>query len=313
VALLALVCAGAVATSCGEDANPRDEIATALREIRADFDAGRIAKVCARMSTGPRCPATVRFLRDRATPNTSSMRAGEREVVGVELRRDRATATVTLGERVPGQLRFVRRDGGWRLADLGVRADLERSRWKSEPDVLRPSPVPATPASCPPITRILNRGEDPVRGGCILRFAGDDVAVVLLTAFGDFAVASCAMSYTVHVAVNTTEAVVDHIEFAGPGLCAETRRCRDGETGLRYPWQGDKLTGSLAAGMHLRFDICVNTPLGRARGMLHYRLFKRGPHLVARAYDFPIGDSSVQLLGAWDVEPDDLAEAARRR
>lgn len=311
LALLATACVGA--TSCGDEPGAEEEIASALEQVREDFDARRAAAVCARTSTGPRCPTTVGHLLDRAAASTSSVRSGEREVVGVKVRGGTATATVTLSDRVDGRLRFVRGDGRWKLADLGIRADLERSRWKDVPAVLEDPQDPDTPLPCPPILRVVHHGPRPVRGGCVLRLASDDMAIVMLTAFGDFAVARCGVRLAIHMASNSTGALADQIEFRGRGICAKARACRDGETGLRYPWQGDTPRGTLAAGMHLRFDICVNTPLGRARGMLHYRLAKQGGELVATPYDYPIGESSLQLRGAWDVKPDRFGPPAPRR
>lgn len=306
VALLGVLCAGALVAGCADEADPEREIVATLQEIRTDFDAGRVRRACARMAVGPRCRAILRLLADRAAPSASSVRAGERKVVEVQVRRGVATAVVTLSERVPGRLRFVEAEGGWKLADVGVRADLRRSRWKALPASFGGSRPEPKRLACPPITRIVHHGVAPVSGGCSLRFSTDDMAVVLLTAFGDFEVARCAFGLTFHAASNTTATLADRIRFRGHGICSKVRACPDGETGLRYPWQGDPVRGSLAAGMHLRFDVCVNTPLGRARGMLHYDLVNRGDNLVARPHDYPIGESSVQFVGVWDVQPDTI-------
>ena len=309
---LAVACGGAIASCGGDEPDPAEQVGATLAALRADFDAGRVERACARTTLGPRCRATVRHLVDRGTPNHSRMRSGERRVTDVEVRGPRATATVTLNERVDGSLRFVRRGGDWKLAGLGVKPDLERSRWKDAPASEGPSPPDPTPLACPPITRYVHRGHSAVGGGCELRFSSDDVAIVMLSAFDDVAVARCSAGFTVHVAANTTATLADQIEFRGPGACGRIRRCRDGETGLRYPWQVALPRGRLANGMHLRFDICVNTPFGRARGMFHYRLVRRGSEVIAQAYDFPIGDRSIQFVGTWDVDPGDFERLPAR-
>ncbi len=306
VIALAVACGSAIASCGGGEPDPKEQVGAALAALQADFDAGHVERACAQTTLGPGCRATVRFLVDRGTPNHSRMRSGERRVTDVKVRGSQATATVTLNERVDGSLRFVRRGGDWKLAGLGVKPDLERSRWKDAPAMERSSPPDPTPLACPPITRYVHRGYSAVRGGCELRFSSDDVAIVMLSAFDDVAIAECSAAFTVHVSANTTATLADQIKFRGPGACGQIRRCRDGETGLRYPWQGDLPRGPLANGMHLRFDICVNTPFGRARGMFHYRLIRRGSEVIAQAYDFPTGDRSIQFVGAWDVEPDDF-------
>jgi hypothetical protein len=310
---MVLACVVATASiACGDEPDVEEQVGAALAEIRDDFDAGRIASACARMSVGAGCREKLRLLRERAQPSTSSLRSGRREVVDVRSKGGRATAVVTLNKRVDGRLRFARRGGEWRLADIGVRADPKRSRWKPATGQLRDFSLPKMRlAACSQMRRILHHGRHPVRGGCVLRFSSDDMAIVMLSAFGDFTVARCSMRFDFHAASNTLGTLADDIDFRGPGICARARPCADGETGLRYPWQGDGLTGSFSDGVHLRFDICINTPLGRARGMLHYRLVERDGELTARTYDYPIGESSIQLVGAWQVEPDELRSPSR--
>jgi len=310
---MVLACVVATASiGCGDEPDVGEEVGAALEEIREDFDAGRIASACARMTVGSSCREKLRLLRERAQPSTSSLRSGRRDVVGVRSEGGRATAAVTLNDRVSGRLRFVRRGGEWKLADIGTRANPKRSRWKPATGELQDPSLPKMRlAGCPLMTRILHHGRHPVRGGCTLRFASDDMAIVMLSAFGDFTVGRCSMRFDFHAASNTLGTLADDIDFGGTGICARARPCADGETGLRYPWQGDDLTGSLSAGVHLRFDLCINTPLGRARGMLHYRLVERGGELTARTYDYPIGESSIQLVGGWQVEPDELRSPSR--
>lgn len=125
-----------------------------------------------------------------------------------------------------------------------------------------------------------------------------------LTALGDFAVAHCRSNLVLNAASNSTGLLADHIEFGGPGLCNRVRHCADGETGLRYPWQGNKLEGPFSPTVDAKFDICLNTPIGRARGMLYLRLTRRGDGWVAATHDYPIGESSVRLSGRWTVSPD---------
>jgi hypothetical protein len=304
---MALACVVATTSiGCGDEPDVGEEVGAALEEIREDFDAGRIASACARMTVAASCLEKLRLLRERAQPSTSSLRSGRRDVLDVRSERGRATVAVTFSERVGGRLRFIRRSGEWRLADIGLKADLTRLRWKPAMVADRDPSLQEIPRRCPLITRVRHHGRDPVHGGCVLRFASDDMAIIMLTAFGDFTVARCSMRFDFHTASNTFGTLADDIDFGGTGICTKARPCADGETGLRYPWQGDDLAGSLSVGLHLRFDLCINTPLGRARGMLHYRLFKRGRDLVARTYDYPIGESSIQLAGAWEVEPDNL-------
>jgi hypothetical protein len=217
---------------------------------------------------------------------------------------------VTLHEHEPGELRFVERGGRWKLVDLAITPVPDRSSWTLASDTLNESfrvlrARGARRVPCPPVTRIAHSGEDPVRGGCALRFRDDDMALLTLTVVGDFVAARCRSSFSLNVASNTT-LLADHIEFGGPGPCADVRRCADGETGLRYPWQGDKRKGPFSPALNMNLDICVNTPFGRARGMLYFRLGRRAGRWVAVPHDYPIGYSSVQLSGAWEVEPDEF-------
>lgn len=305
---LVLVCCAATMSACGNGSAESDseekQVAAAYAKLKDDFEAGHVKRVCGGMTASSRCPAIVRFLRARGEVSTSRVRSGERRVLAVDVRGARATALVTLSKRVPGRLNFVRHDDAWKLTSVDMSADLQRRRWRAVPAVLEdPWPEPKK-LSCPPIVDISRGSDRAVRGGCVLHFEGDDVAVVKLTAFGDFVVARCSVGFDLHASSNSSATLADGVEFGGPRLCARIRRCQDGETGLRYPWQGDVPRGTLEEGMHLRVDVCLNTPLGRARGMLHYLLVREDGELVAKPFDYPIGDRSIQLVGEYDVEPD---------
>lgn len=307
--LLAL--AATILSSCG-DRSPDHaaQVEQTLEQIRQAFDAGDVAGVCALHAIErARCVATTRFLRDRGRLDTSSMRSGERRVLDVRVRGRRAVATVTLNKRVPGRLGLVERDGVWMPTDLRVRPIEDRSRWRTTSvisETVRATRTTGSGSTPCPATRLLsNSAYVALRGGCVLRLTGDEMPLLMLTSLGDFVVARCSSSFSIHLEPIASTMRVDRIRFRGPGMCAETRRCRDGETGLTYPWQGGKLRGPYEP-MQTRFDICVNTPLGRARGMLYFRLDRRGTRWTATTDDYPIGESSIQIGGAWDVAPRDV-------
>lgn len=228
-------------------------------------------------------------------------------MIAVSARGDRAQAIVTLNKRVPGRLRLVKRDGEWKLTRVTAAPIPERSRWRLAgarvaPVVLaRMRDERRTP--CPRLAPVDRNAHDPTRGGCAFRVTSRDVPVLLLTAFGDFRIARCSASFDLSMAPNLLGLLADRIAFAGPGLCDEMKRCADGETGLRYPWQGDKLGKRTRPPFDAQLDICVNTPLGRARGMQFFRVVKDGKTWTVKPHDYPIGASSIQLGGRWRVAP----------
>jgi hypothetical protein len=301
---MALALAGA---ACGDRAeSPADEVAAVLREVQASFARGDVRAVCDRTVGVSRCEQTVRRLARRPLRNGARGRPRRREVIDVRVEGDRARVVVTLNPRIPGRLELVRRGGRWRLTSLAVRPATDRSRWDGVSAGY--AAVSTTRVrngrrrKCPPITAIRHAGERAVDGGCALRVVSDAAPLWMLTSFGDAMVARCRASYLLHVAPNTTSALADRIRFGGRPPCGEVRHCRDGETGLRYPWQGMGIAGERRPAVHMHFDICVNTPFGRARGFLHFRLAPDGSGgWAADPYDYPIGDRSIQIGGDWRV------------
>lgn len=308
--LLVLACTWCVVSCGNEPADPGAQMQAELDELRVALAAGDAARVCARVAEAA-CPKVARYLIEHGRPDVTPLRSGRRTVIDVDRVRDRAVATVTLNERIPGRLGFLQRDGEWRLTGLAVRPDEGRSRWRwatnSQVESFRAGRMRAGErAPCPPVTAIVHAGHSAVRGGCRFRVASRRTRVVMLTALGDYEVARCASSHLLHIASNTTAILADRIRFGGHGLCKRIRRCRDGETGLRYPWQGSKLRGRFAPPLHMQLDICVNTPLGRARGMFHFELTRDGDRWTAMPSDYPIGASSIQFGGASTFKPGGL-------
>lgn len=303
MAVSGAIALGATVIACGDDesAGPdgRGDAAAALERIRTDFDAGRVAAVC-RTVAQPRCRELVAFLRERPAADGSAADPARHEPLGVRVAGDRATIRIALGGGIDGRVRMVSRGGEWKLAGIATRPDPGPRPWEPSREAVK------TPLVCPRISAIAHRGRDAVRGGCAVRLRGPETSLVMLTAFGDFVVARCSLDFTINLSSNVTDVLADAIVVRGPGICRGTRRCADGETGLRYPWQGDLPRGAPSAGMRLRFDLCVNTPLGRVRGMWHYRLVRRDGEVLVRAYDHPVGESSIQLLGTWTADRDDF-------
>jgi hypothetical protein len=304
-----LAAASAAGAACGGDADPgaEEQVAAALREVRASFAAGDVGGVCARTSGVASCDRTVRFLVDRAKRRGRGATAPG-GLVDVRLAGGRATAIVGLKPRIPGAVRFVEEDGAWKLADLRVRPLLARSRWRAASGQIEAIQIAQTRGGrrvvCSPW--VFDKGaREPARdSGCTFRVASAGAPVTMLTAFGALEVARCRAGYSL-AGDGLAGISVDRVGFAGPGLCAEIAHCRHGETGLTYPWQGSKAEGPYRP-IHFAIDICVNTPLGRVRGMSHWRLTRRGRDWAIAPYDYPVGESSIQLGGLWDLRPDDL-------
>lgn len=229
-------------------------------------------------------------------------------VRGIRVEGDRATASVTLTPRIPGEVELRRRDGRWRLLDVRVTPVPERSTLaiagRAGDDLAVWDLTGGKRFECPPVTRIDTEGDAAVDGGCAFGVTSKAAPLIVSTLFGDQRLATCRGLFRFHV-LPPRQVVFDHVLFGGPGACRSTSRCRHGETGLTYPWQGERLArpdGESA----IRVDLCVNTPAGRIRGLQMLELEDRGGDARLRPYDHPAGASSVRLLGSWDVRPDRL-------
>lgn len=312
---LALLCVS-LSSACGQEiAAPEERIQAQIDAMRSAFEARDVAGVCA-LTTAPRCPATIGYLLEHGRASTSPARSGKRDVVEVTVDGRLATAIVTFHDRIPGLLRFRERGDGWKLADVSLSPVEARSSWRwvtaTGIESFRSWRMRGSRSvPCPPITSIAHAGMAAVRGGCRFQVANSDLAVLMFTALGDFEVARCAGSHMLHIASNSTAILADRIRFLGPGICGPIQHCEDGETGLRYPWQGSKLRGRFTPPLHMQIDICVNTPLGRARGMLHFQIARNGRSWTATPYDYPIGESSIQFSGSSRMSPGGLETRPR--
>jgi hypothetical protein len=288
----------------------RRTIAELREALRAEGPAG----LCARVDDPAGCLPVARALH-RGVPAPSALRPSGRSVLDVRRDIRGATATVALHKRVPGELRFVERDGAWRLARLTLTPAVERSSWPLKDAQSKIAHVTrlrdGRRVPCPAIERIEHGGRDAVAGGCELRFNSSDLAVRLLTAVGDFTVGRCQASFVVNTSPGLTALLVDHIDLSGPGLCSGAAPCADGETGLRYPWQGTIRKSGFSNGVDVSFDVCLNTRVGRVRGMIYLRLARRADSWAVALHDYPAGDSSVMLGGRWSVAPGDFDIRAR--
>jgi hypothetical protein len=326
LAAVLVVAIGAPACA-GDERTPKEQLTAALEELQARFDSGDLDQVCAGMTPAAReratgspgtagCPRAVARLLSPGRRVTSSARAARRRVLAVELRGERATATVTLNDRIPGALELARRDGRWKLDDLAVHPIPAKSTWDEATgtssegfSVYRVAAGRRAP--CPQITRISQAGGGAVDGGCALTVTSPSAPFILLSAFGDFEIARCRGRYLLYVD-NSSNVFAHEVEFSGKPPCRRIAHCKDKETGLRYPWQGQRVPSG-AGVVALLNDICVNTPAGRVRGLQVTELRRRQGDWTARPPDYPVGAGSIQIGGRWDVEPDGLEFGPPRR
>jgi hypothetical protein len=285
--------------------SPEEQVSAAIADLGRRFKAGDLVGVCGELTSRARARATgstevgecSRALGHLLAPHARSasiQRSGRRRVMAVEVKGATAKAIVTLNGRMPGSLRLVRRGGGWKLDDLRVRPLPRRSTWKETRQIANLSPLRRRGARrerCPAITMVTQTGAGGVRGGCSFGVTSDDASFLMLTALGDF---------------DETNVIVHEVEFSGPPPCDRIGHCQDGETGLRYPWQGNGIP-TRRPGVVLQIDICVNTPFGRVRGLQITELRRLHRNWTALSVDYPVGDRSMQIGGRWDVRPDDLA------
>lgn len=158
---------------------------------------------------------------------------------------------------------------------------------------------------CPPIDAIRHAGSDAVDGGCAFRLATGRAELLVDGDRGrdGKVVATCASRLTINMADNVSAALVDQVSFDGARECRRMRPCPDGTTGLRYPWQGPPPAWPPRPPLVMRFDICLRTLAGRARGFIAFRV-RHGPAgWTATAGASPIGSTPVTLSGTWRIRP----------
>jgi hypothetical protein len=288
------------AIGCGDSReDPRSAVVATLTAIQDRARTGDGRGVCARISAEARqrfvpvadgnCASGLAKLLETDAPTG--------RVLGAAVDGRRATARVVLAPRLSGRVTLTERRERWIVDDLailppevdGKAPELGFGAWRDSPRGRR---VP-----CPPVHG--RRG-----GGCLAQVEPAPTKIILLTAVGALPVARCQFGYRLHV--GDPIYLADEVRFSGPGLCERIDHCPDGETGLRYPWLGNGLRTSSASIVRVYFDVCINTPVGRARGFLLTRLTRTAGNWRAQTYDGPIGISSFQLVGAWDLEPDDF-------
>jgi hypothetical protein len=289
---------------CGDSPQATEDgskIVAALSAVQDRARQGDFNGVCASLSHSARsryakvdgrtcASGLATLLRARRPPR----QVGRPDVVGTRIEAERATATLALTSRLRGEVGLTRQDGRWLLDDLRVTPsrsavaapELGYGAWR-EGRRRRP---------CPPV--------DGMGGGCVSRVERASTDVQLLSVLGKVSIARCRFGYRLHV--GDPIYLADRVRFTGPDPCDRIDRCVDGETGLRYPWLGNGLRTSAPNVVKVYFDVCINTPVGRARGFLLTRFERAADDWRAETYDAPIGTSGFQMTGTWDVAPDDF-------
>lgn len=200
-------------------------------------------------------------------------------VINVDVQGTTATAIVALDRRWRAQIALANRSGRWRLDGLfgtpsgGVLRRAEQTvdnafRRGSSP-YLKVEDGSGKP--CPDVSESDYR----IRGGCQAEVKGRIAPITMLTPFGDFEFARCAISYRVRVdAAGRTW--TEQFEVAGDAksvACGDVGSCFEGDRTV--PWPG-RISPDGNGGFIHRMDACISTCVGHFVGKLNMRLLRDG-------------------------------------
>lgn len=289
----ALVAAVAVAfgtTGCtDEEASGSGHSPTAaIRDLQDAFEAGDAAASCDRMT-----PEVGQIAHGETTTCERAVQQafkvmsrggwdkGKRpSVARVEAKGARATATVEDKEGQRAKVELLRKGGAWKLASL---VGMPLGEFDEFEDDLRSFALP-TPDSKPldvvdgsgaPCPDFRNGNYPRVKGGCVLEVSGRNVPVRLLTAFGDFELSKCSVSYRVEVSPSgRTWTSMLSFDNLLRDECSAIEACLT-ETWAFKPWTG-RLERDGHGGYTHRTLMCLRTGVGLLGGEFVTRLVRDG-------------------------------------
>lgn len=274
--------------ACGDDPDtPRERVAAALADARERFSTGDLAGVCDGCE-----PRLMRLL----AQSGATLADSGREVLAVDGSGARAKATVRLGRWLPGTIR-LREDGDvWRLSALEARPIPERTKWEpltgGTDEYSETRKRLGRQRLCPPVDRVGLTPSGLVLDACSMNLRTGAATVTVLTAFGDVEIARCKASYQLYV--DSANILGHRVRFRGGPICRRVSSCRgDMWAGYWIPPPGP--------GFALRYEVCVDTPVGKMSGAQVVRFVRRGSGWEARVADHPVGESAVLVGGTWRV------------
>jgi hypothetical protein len=179
----------------------------------------------------------------------SSTRGAPPTVTSVDGIGDQARATIVDGAGWTTTATFAKESGAWKLAGFLGRPAKEFEQIEM---------VDRDGDPCPDVS---DWNHPKVTGGCSFTAAATDVAIRLLTPFGDVELADCSVDYRVSVAPPGHGWIHD-VEFGGDqrNRCTEIEPCLT-DDGEHRPWQ-TRIVGDGKGGHLQRVVICLRTPLG---------------------------------------------------
>lgn len=148
----------------------------------------------------------------------------------------------------------------------------------------------------------VNSSVRPIVGGCVVKARAATVFKIM-TPFGRVPLAECDFRFTAHVESNG-EVTLEDVATSGSNPCGDVRACREDTDPERQPWLGWIEAGD--DGYALVLDACMDTCAGWFDGELVLPLERTGGAWRARAERAPLGDSGLELTGAWRLEGADL-------
>lgn len=281
----------------GEGLPPEAEhpAATAIDRLQRAFVDGDYDGVCAEVTRAAAlqagqaahdeatsCKRDVRDLLEMIRDGGGWRHAGEPRVTEVEAAAGEAAAVVALDRRWRAEVPLVREGRRWRLDGLfGIskrRAEKVSSAIADAdfPPVER-EPVEATDGEGDPCPGLSETAYPRVSGGCVIKLSSRIAPLRILTPFGGFDFADCAVSYRVKVD-SSGRTWTD--ELAGDGgpdadACGDVDSCYNMSIEEFVPWRGRIYADGDDAFLH-RMDMCLRTCVGVFVGKLTMRMVRDG-------------------------------------